>query len=78
MPKLLLVGIVEKTCMKTVIREIPGITDCFKNKEDKAGEELYKVNHMIRLVLRPCLTNGSVDHQRFEYPWPVAVRLQRC
>ena len=35
MPKLLLLGIVEKTCMKTVIREIPGITDCFNNQEDK-------------------------------------------
>ncbi|GBE80006.1 DNA-directed RNA polymerase I subunit rpa1 [Sparassis crispa] len=49
MPKLLLVGIVEKTCVKTVIREIPGITDCFKSKEDgKNGETLYKLT-----------TNGS-------------------
>ncbi|KAL4241893.1 DNA-directed RNA polymerase subunit [Abortiporus biennis] len=35
MPKLLLVGIVEKTCLKTVVREIPGITDCFKSKTEK-------------------------------------------
>lgn len=44
MPKLLLVGIVEKTCVKTVIREIPGITDCFKHKDDqRRGEDLYRV-----------------------------------
>lgn len=43
MPKLLLVGIVEKTCAKTIIREIPGITDCFKSKDDQGGETAYKV-----------------------------------
>ncbi|EMD40913.1 hypothetical protein CERSUDRAFT_131304 [Gelatoporia subvermispora B] len=49
MPKLLLVGIVEKTCVKTVIREIPGITDCFMTKEDgKSGEAIYTLT-----------TNGS-------------------
>lgn len=30
MPKLLLVGLVERTCAKTVVREIPGIVDCFQ------------------------------------------------
>ncbi|KAI0959721.1 hypothetical protein AcW1_004466 [Taiwanofungus camphoratus] len=49
MPKLLLVGIVEKTCIKTLVREIPGITDCFKSKEsDQNGEDIYTVT-----------TNGS-------------------
>ena len=44
MPKLLLVGIVERTCVKTVIREIPGITDCFKSKEDASdGSAVYTV-----------------------------------
>lgn len=47
MPKLLLVGIVEKTCTKTVIREIPGITECFKKKDEKGGEVSYKVSLMI-------------------------------
>jgi len=48
-PKLLLVGIVEKTCVKTVVREIPGITDCFKSKEDdKNGQPVYTLT-----------TNGS-------------------
>lgn len=47
-PKLLLVGIVEKTCLKTVIREIPGITDCFKSKEtDKHGVETMMVSHSL-------------------------------
>ena len=35
LPKLLLVGIVERACLKTVVREIPGIAECFVNKEDK-------------------------------------------
>jgi hypothetical protein len=34
MPKLLFVGIVERACRATVIREIPGITDCFQTKGD--------------------------------------------
>ncbi|KAL0949316.1 hypothetical protein HGRIS_009392 [Hohenbuehelia grisea] len=46
MPKLLLVGIIERTCRSTVIREIPGITDCFAVKDDKTG--VVKLN-----------TNGS-------------------
>ncbi|KAK7054250.1 DNA-directed RNA polymerase subunit [Favolaschia claudopus] len=33
MPKLLLVGILERTCRATIIREIPGITDCFQSRE---------------------------------------------
>ncbi|KAI0089112.1 beta and beta-prime subunits of DNA dependent RNA-polymerase [Irpex rosettiformis] len=48
MPKLLLVGIVEKVCQKTVVREISGITDCFKSKEDKGGNTVYRLT-----------TNGS-------------------
>ncbi|KAI0700751.1 hypothetical protein BC835DRAFT_1326250 [Cytidiella melzeri] len=48
MPKLLLVGLVEKTCRKTVIREIPGIMDCFKSKDDKSGKAIYRLT-----------TNGS-------------------
>ncbi|KAI0033330.1 hypothetical protein K488DRAFT_47922 [Vararia minispora EC-137] len=32
-PKLLLVGIVEKVCLKTVIREIPRIAECFRVRE---------------------------------------------
>ncbi|KAI0335618.1 beta and beta-prime subunits of DNA dependent RNA-polymerase [Cubamyces sp. BRFM 1775] len=49
MPKLLLVGLVERVCLKTVIREIPGITDCFKNEEDaKNGGKIFTLT-----------TNGS-------------------
>ncbi|KAG6916710.1 hypothetical protein DXG01_005659 [Tephrocybe rancida] len=40
MPKLLFVGIVERTCRATIIREIPGITECFQVKDDsKKGQE---------------------------------------
>ncbi|KAJ6628876.1 hypothetical protein B0H10DRAFT_2209314 [Mycena sp. CBHHK59/15] len=49
MPKLLLVGILERTCRATIIREIPGITECFQVKEDgKKGETKIKLT-----------TNGS-------------------
>ena len=45
MPKLLFVGIVERTCRGTVIREIPGITACFKVEETVKGstEPIIKV-----------------------------------
>lgn len=33
LPKLMLVDIVERVCLKTVVREIPGIVDCFRVKE---------------------------------------------
>ncbi|KAK1231823.1 hypothetical protein PQX77_005037 [Marasmius sp. AFHP31] len=49
LPKLLLVGIIERTCRATVVREIPGITDCFQNKEEKNGQDA-----VIKLT-----TNGS-------------------
>ncbi len=46
LPKLLLVGLVERVCLKTVVREIPGITDCFMNEEDgKNKEKIYSVGH---------------------------------
>ena len=51
MPKLLLVGLVERVCLKTVVREIPGITDCFMNEEDgKNGQKLYSVGPLIVLM----------------------------
>ncbi|KAF8165499.1 hypothetical protein B0H34DRAFT_743123 [Crassisporium funariophilum] len=40
MPKLLFVGIVERACRATIVREIPGILDCFQVKDDsKKGAE---------------------------------------
>ncbi|KAH7916295.1 hypothetical protein BJ138DRAFT_1219726 [Hygrophoropsis aurantiaca] len=47
-PKLLLVGIVERTCRKTIIREIPGITDCFSAVIKERGIEKTRLT-----------TNGS-------------------
>lgn len=44
MPKLLFVGIVERACRATVVRQIPGITDCFQVKGDsQKGEPEVKV-----------------------------------
>ncbi|KIY49422.1 RNA polymerase I largest subunit [Fistulina hepatica ATCC 64428] len=49
MPKLLFVGIVERTCRSTVVREICGIADCFQSKEErKDGQSVVKLT-----------TNGS-------------------
>ncbi|KAI3612276.1 dna-directed rna polymerase i subunit rpa1 [Moniliophthora roreri] len=48
MPKLLLVGIVERVCRATIVREIPGITDCFQTKSDDKGNGLVQLS-----------TNGS-------------------
>ncbi|TFK71780.1 beta and beta-prime subunits of DNA dependent RNA-polymerase [Pluteus cervinus] len=49
MPKLLFVGVIERACRFTVIREIPGISACFQNKEKvKGGEPIIKLT-----------TNGS-------------------
>ncbi|KAF8915824.1 hypothetical protein CPB85DRAFT_1559900 [Mucidula mucida] len=40
MPKLLFIGVIERTCRATVIRQIPGITDCFQVKGDgKKGDD---------------------------------------
>jgi DNA-directed RNA polymerase I subunit RPA1 len=65
MPKLLFVGIVERACRTTVIREIPGILDCFQVKDDgqKGSEPEIKVpvsfddiTELLLILLR------SADH----------------
>jgi hypothetical protein len=45
MPKLLFVGIVERVCRATVIREIPGIVECFQSRDNskKDEEDVIKV-----------------------------------
>ncbi|KAF7352593.1 DNA-directed RNA polymerase subunit [Mycena venus] len=44
MPKLLLVGILERTCRATIIREIPGITECFQVREKGKTEVKLTTN----------------------------------
>lgn len=44
MPKLLFVGIVERTCRATIVREIPGITECFQAKDEKKGDITLTTN----------------------------------
>ncbi len=52
MPKLLFIGVIERTCRATVIRQIPGITDCFQVKGDgKKGDDAVMVK--IFIVLCP-------------------------
>jgi len=50
MPKLLLVGIVERACLNTIIREIPNIKECFLVTEEGMKREK---------PTRKLLTNGS-------------------
>ncbi|PBK69851.1 beta and beta-prime subunits of DNA dependent RNA-polymerase [Armillaria solidipes] len=60
MPKLLFIGIVERTCRSTIIRQIPGITDCFQVKSDgKSGDS--------RVTLT---TNGSNFRGMWEFCVP--------
>ena len=53
MPKLLFVGIVERVCRTTVVREIPGIANCFQIKDDsrKGSEPEIKVHYRYS---QPC------------------------
>jgi hypothetical protein len=64
----MVVDIVERTCRKTVVREIPGIIDCFRVKEaNKDGS--IKVSAMSLLALRRPLINNIIDnHQWFQLP----------
>ncbi|KAF9464350.1 hypothetical protein BDZ94DRAFT_1162001 [Collybia nuda] len=55
MPKLLFVGIVERTCSATIIREIPGITECFQAKDDSKKDA------------EPLTTNGSNFHGMWHF-----------
>lgn len=64
----MVVDIVERTCRKSVVREIPGIIDCFRAKEaNKDGS--IKVSAMSLLALgRPLVNNIIGDHQWFQLP----------
>ena len=48
MPKLLFVGIVERACRATIVREIPGISECFQVKDDKKKQVM--VSHVLLFV----------------------------
>ncbi len=65
----MIVDIVERTCRKTVVREIPGIIDCFRVKE-KNKDGSIKVSVLSLLALRlPLINNIIDDHQWFQHPW---------
>ncbi|KAI0065920.1 beta and beta-prime subunits of DNA dependent RNA-polymerase [Artomyces pyxidatus] len=55
LPKLLLVGIIERTCVKTIVREIPGISECFRVLE-KSKDGSTKI-----------MTNGSNFRGMWEF-----------
>ena len=67
----MVVDIVERTCRKTVVREIPGIIDCFRVKEaNKDGSIKVSAMSLLGLGL-PLINNVIVDHQWFQFPWPL-------
>ena len=57
MPKLLFVGIVERACRATVVREIPGIADCFQTQGDGSESEI-KVHYHYPQLYRVRAHNG--------------------
>ncbi|TDL29688.1 beta and beta-prime subunits of DNA dependent RNA-polymerase [Rickenella mellea] len=58
-PKLLLVGIVERVCRKTIVREIPGIVDCFPVLEAAIQGR--------KGIPTEVVTNGSNFHGMWEF-----------
>lgn len=64
MPKLLFVGIVERACRATVIREIPGIADCFQTKETVKGssKSIIKVCQSCGTHAPTCLSQLFILH----------------
>lgn len=55
----------ERACSKTIIREIPGIKDCFRVKEDSKDKglikvrDLFKLNDYLLTAIFKLTTNGS-------------------
>jgi hypothetical protein len=63
----MVVDIVERTCRKTVVREIPGIIDCFRVKEaNKDGS--IKVSMSLLALGRPLINNVIDNYQWFQLP----------
>lgn len=78
MPKLLFVGIVERVCRATVIREIPGISECFQVKEsnNKDEEVVIKVKPskvFVLCLLVDELTRQLACNKRFQSAWDVGI-----
>ena len=78
MPKLLLVGLVERTCAKTVVREIPGIVDCFQLAgDDNSGKVMVRSPDR---VLQPPVSRHppfTAVHEWLEHRWSLGILLFR-
>ena len=76
--KLLLVGIIERVCQKTIVREIPGIRDCFSSKETikgKNGGASREITKVSSMAPRDDIYNSFADHDKwFQLSRNVAVR----
>lgn len=50
----MVVDIVERVCIKTVVREIPGIVDCFRVKEESKDGSTKVSTFVCRQDLNGC------------------------
>jgi hypothetical protein len=75
MPKLLLVGLIERACDKSVVREIPGITDCFAGKDEGKGVKVWDVlPTSSKATPINILPTFPAHHQWLELPRHLEVR----
>ena len=63
----MVVDIVERTCRKTVVREIPGISDCFRVKEASKDGPIKVSAASLSAPERPLINNTDND-QWIQYP----------
>lgn len=70
LPKLMVVDIVERTCRKTVVREIPGISDCFRVKEANKDGSIKVSAASLSAPERPLINNIDND-QWIQFPRPL-------
>ncbi|KAG8899951.1 hypothetical protein FRB99_006344, partial [Tulasnella sp. 403] len=65
-PKLLMVGVIERACLKTVLREIPGIKRCRKFTPEKASEGVKFMTEGSNLKGLWAFCNGEGDLNALE------------
>lgn len=71
----MVVDIVERTCRKTVVREIPGITDCFRVKEANKDGSIKVSAVPLSAPERPLINDTIDNHKRFQFPRSLGSRV---
>ena len=65
----------ERTCRKTVVREIPGITDCFRVKETNKDGSIKVSAVPLSAPERPLINDTIDNHKRFQFPRSLGSRV---